>query len=265
MRKPPPIPSDALNIDLSWNEELGVKTNPPPDRDAGASTLPPPTMPEGRGRISDVELLAAPTPLTPTYGLRDLDAVSVPPPPLADLASHARGGHEHDPYAPPPPLPSAADPRVVVGAPAGVSPYGSTAVRFATDDVPAPSSPLHPATRDMLDRFELGDFSGALIVAESILQTSPDDVDARRCAERCRETLHSMYLARLGGLAAVPTVAVPREQVRWLSLDHRSGFLLSLVDGRSSFEEILDVSGMAPLDALRILFELSQQNVIAVG
>ena len=42
----------------------------------------------------------------------------------------------------------------------------------------------------------------------------------------------------------VPVVMVAREQLRWLSIDHRAGFLLSHVDGVSSLEMILDVSGM---------------------
>ena len=56
---------------------------------------------------------------------------------------------------------------------------------------------------------------------------------------------------------------VPRHQLRWLSIDHRAGFVLSLVDGVSSLEMILDVSGMPTLDALRILYELMQQRIIS--
>ena len=39
---------------------------------------------------------------------------------------------------------------------------------------------------------------------------------------------------------------------------------LSLVDGISSLEMILDVSGMPSLDALRILFELVEQRIISL-
>jgi hypothetical protein len=38
---------------------------------------------------------------------------------------------------------------------------------------------------------------------------------------------------------------------------------LSHIDGSCSLEQILDVSGMPTLDALRILFELVQQRVIS--
>jgi DNA-nicking Smr family endonuclease len=71
-----------------------------------------------------------------------------------------------------------------------------------------------------------------------------------------------MYLSRLGGARRVPRLAIPTEQVKWLSLDHRTGFLLSLCDGKSPLDDILDVSGMPQLEALRLLFELLQQSVI---
>ncbi|MCA9647452.1 MAG: hypothetical protein KC492_42470, partial [Myxococcales bacterium] len=108
------------------------------------------------------------------------------------------------------------------------------------------------------------DFTGALVIAESILESDPDHADARRYADSCREVLTQMYAARLGQLDQVVAVAVPPDQIRWLSLDHRAGFLLSLVDGMTSIEEILDVSGMTRLDALRIMFTLVQQRVIAL-
>jgi hypothetical protein len=72
-----------------------------------------------------------------------------------------------------------------------------------------------------------------------------------------------MYAARIGPLDRVPVVIVPRDQLRWLSIDHRAGFMLSHIDGVSSVEMILDVSGMPLLEALRILFELVQQRVIS--
>jgi hypothetical protein len=117
----------------------------------------------------------------------------------------------------------------------------------------------------MKDRYATGDFSGALIVAEGILETNPNHDEARRCQTRCTEVLAQMYLARLGSLAQVVRVAVSGDQIRWLSLDHRAGFLLSLVDGQSSIETLLDISGMPRLEALRILFGLLDQRVIVLS
>jgi hypothetical protein len=116
---------------------------------------------------------------------------------------------------------------------------------------------------EMRDRRALGDYTGALQVAEQILGEDPTHAEALACAEACRDVLVKMYSARIGPMTRVPSVVVAKNQLRWLSLDHRAGFVLSHIDGTSSLEMILDVSGMAPRDCLRILYELVLQHVIA--
>jgi hypothetical protein len=128
-----------------------------------------------------------------------------------------------------------------------------------------PSSPRDGQLTEMKDRYAMGDFSGALVVAEGLLEQDADDVDAQRYAQSCRDVLTQMYAARLGALTQRVRVAVPGDQIRWLSLDHRAGFVLSLIDGSSTVEELLDISGMNRLDALRILYTLYDQRVIALG
>jgi hypothetical protein len=74
--------------------------------------------------------------------------------------------------------------------------------------------------------------------------------------------LRQMYLARIGDKASVLRQVMDSEQVKSLQLDHRAGFLFSLADGVNTIDEILDVSGMPALDALRILYELIQEGVV---
>ena len=126
-----------------------------------------------------------------------------------------------------------------------------------------PSTPPDPLG-ELRERYALGDFSGALVIAEGILSSEPGNADAQRYAESCRDVLKQMYAARLGPLDQVPSVAVPLEQLRWLTLDHRAGFLLSHVDGVSTLEEILDISGMPHLEAMRIIHDLVQQKVVVL-
>jgi hypothetical protein len=127
-----------------------------------------------------------------------------------------------------------------------------------------PAAAPKPRAREMNDRVELGDYSGALEIAEEILRDKPDDIGAKTVAETCRTVLRQMYATRIGPLDRVPVVMVPRDQLRWLSIDHKAGFVLSLVDGVSSLEMIIDVSGMPELDTLRILSELAQQRIISL-
>jgi hypothetical protein len=134
-----------------------------------------------------------------------------------------------------------------------------------TDRPPAPGPGDPAAAKDMKDRHTAGDYSGALHVAEQILALAPGDEEARRYAQGCRDVLIQMYASRLGSLDSIARVIVAPEQIRWLSLDHRAGFLLSLVDGTSSVEDLLDICGMPRLDALRILIALVEQRVISLG
>jgi hypothetical protein len=127
---------------------------------------------------------------------------------------------------------------------------------------PTGPGPQDLAMRELRDRYRTGDFSGALAIAERLLEQRPDDPDALRYLQRCREVLTQMYAARMGSFDQVVSVCLPRDKIRWLSLDHRAGFLLSLVDGHATVDEILDVSGMPRLDALRILLSLHEQSVI---
>jgi hypothetical protein len=66
-------------------------------------------------------------------------------------------------------------------------------------------------------------------------------------------------------LQSVPLLAVAPDRMRGMQLDHRAGFILSHVDGVSDVETILDVSGMASDEALRILNDLAQKGIITAG
>lgn len=131
------------------------------------------------------------------------------------------------------------------------------------EEPPRPAEAL-ASPEEMARLLALGDYSGALEVAETILSASPDDPAASACRDECRGVLVRMYETRLGDMTRVPVVAVAREQLRWLSIDHRAGFVLSLVDGASTVEMIVDVSGMPAFDTLRILAELVQQRILTL-
>jgi hypothetical protein len=115
---------------------------------------------------------------------------------------------------------------------------------------------------EMAERYALDDFTGALRISELVLGRDPDHPDARRIAGESRRRLEHLYTSRLGGLARVPSVALPDADLRWLGLDHRAGFLLSRVDGQNSIDELVDISGMPKLEALKTLVELLDVGAI---
>lgn len=132
----------------------------------------------------------------------------------------------------------------------------------APDSLPPPHEPPTETIAAIEARLAAGDYGRALVLAESALDTYPDHPALTWSANTCRDELYKRYLERLGAADHVPRLAVQSGALTGLSLDHRAGFLLSCVDGGSTVEEIIDVSAMPRLEAVRVLYELLQEGVI---
>jgi len=116
--------------------------------------------------------------------------------------------------------------------------------------------------REIADRFALGDYAAALSAAELQLGREPDDDEARRYAESSRERLEVRYATRIGSLDYIFNVSVPDAKIKWLGLDPQAAFLLSLVDGQTTVDEVLDLCQMGKLEALRVFTELLEAKAI---
>lgn len=125
-----------------------------------------------------------------------------------------------------------------------------------------PVDELGPKVAAIATRFAAGDYGRALVLAEAALEEHPQDASVAEYAEGCREALYHRYLERLGAASCVPRLAMHGSALTGLALDHRTGFLLSCVDGFSTIEEIIDVAAMPRLEAVRILYELVQEGAI---
>ena len=110
----------------------------------------------------------------------------------------------------------------------------------------------------------LGDASSALELLEKAEQAAPGDARVEMARERCARAHQAVLEARLGDLKRVPTLKLRMAELMKLSLDARTGFLLSRIDGRLSYEALFSVSGMSRLDTLRVLARLLDQDIIAL-
>ena len=131
------------------------------------------------------------------------------------------------------------------------------AVFQGPDDV----ATLMKGTRDML---ELDDFSGALDLLGKLAEIVPDNDEVLQMRAEAQSGLISIYSSKIGDLGKIPRVSMAQDEIIWLNLDHRAGFILSLVDGHMSFDEILSVSGLELTYGMRILVQLLQERVIEV-
>lgn len=109
------------------------------------------------------------------------------------------------------------------------------------------------------------DETAGLAILEGILERAPLDAAAGQLAVASDITLTERHVEHLGSLESVPKLAIPLARLVSLSLDHRAGFLLSLVDGRSSLALIIDLSGMAGSEVLGTLADLKECGIITFG
>ncbi|MCK6550346.1 hypothetical protein L6R52_31205, partial [Myxococcota bacterium] len=116
--------------------------------------------------------------------------------------------------------------------------------------------------REAKDRFHLHDFSGAVDLLELLKPGDPGFEEARALLAEARANLMRMYESKLGDIDAVPRLLISNEEVIWLNLNHRAGFILSQIDGSVSYDDIIALSGMPRLDTLKILSDLISNKVI---
>lgn len=116
----------------------------------------------------------------------------------------------------------------------------------------------------MFERLAAGDYEGASLAADALLEYRPRDQDALDCAQIAKSELRKVYAGRLGSLDRVPHVAMGPQAIFSLqALDFRAGFLLSRIDGLSSLHDVVESGSIPSFEALRILSELFLRRVIA--
>jgi hypothetical protein len=130
------------------------------------------------------------------------------------------------------------------------------------DSVRVEVASLLSGARDLID---LDDHTGAMELIAKAQVLAPDDPEVLRLRERSERTLLAMFESKLGDLGSIPRVLLKDDEIIWLNLDHRAGFVLAQIDGTVNFEDLFAVSGMSRLDTGRILTQLVDEGVISRG
>ena len=130
-----------------------------------------------------------------------------------------------------------------------------------------------PTTKDELkivlrgakDLLDLDDHTGAMELITRAIALAPDDPEVISLKDRSEATLLRMFESKIGKLEATPRVLLKDDEIIWLNLDHRAGFVLAQIDGTVSFDDLFSVSGMSRMDTARILAQLIDEGVISRG
>ncbi|MGQ0506101.1 MAG: tetratricopeptide repeat protein [Myxococcaceae bacterium] len=133
-------------------------------------------------------------------------------------------------------------------------------------EAPPPTKSVREEVRLLLrrakDLLDLDDHSGAVGLIVKAQELAPDDPGVKEMREHSERVLQAMFESKLGDLGARPRVALKEDEIIWLNLDHRAGFVLAQIDGTVSFEDLFAVSGMSRVDTARILAQLVDEGVI---
>jgi hypothetical protein len=264
---------------------------PPRDVARGPTTgLRPPEPPPPRDE-DDVRTVfrtytsASPGAATPPHGIEAVDEVddgwgsiplppSQPPPPLdeVDFDLGTLGPPSAPPYSrplvdigPPSVAPPHSRPLVDIGPPSVAPPYSRPFV-----DLGLGSPSVAPPRSSPVVELDLGDddddartmmrLPGAYNTPSQRPAASAPSVPAPPV-----ESLDETYLRALGGSAGIPRVAVSPDALTQHPLGVQAGFVVSRLDGESTIEDLLDISGLPRLETLRILYELVQDSIVSIA
>ena len=128
----------------------------------------------------------------------------------------------------------------------------------------SPTEELERSRIELAEKYAAADYVAALALAETIQAKGPHELAAAAFARDCRKMIEADCERRIGAFSRVPVLAISMHELRKRDLDHRAGFLLSLVDGVSSFEALVDVSAMPRVEALRLLAKLVDDGILRV-
>lgn len=112
------------------------------------------------------------------------------------------------------------------------------------------------------DLIDLDDHSGAMDLIMKAAEMAPNDPRVKKMRDKSEATLQAMFESKIGRMDAVPKVVLKDDEIIWLNLDHRAGFVLAQIDGSVTFDDVFAVSGMSRLDTARILAQLVDEGVI---
>jgi hypothetical protein len=101
------------------------------------------------------------------------------------------------------------------------------------------------------------------LAARLAAKSLPFPVAAAKLRQDALDAIEERCVEQLEG-QRTPKVVLDRAGVAALSLDHRAGFLLSLIDGTYTVQELLDVCGMPQMDALTLLYDLGERGVVVL-
>jgi hypothetical protein len=109
-----------------------------------------------------------------------------------------------------------------------------------------------------------GRYDDAIRLAHEMLRDRPQDVECLMTVDECRKALEELHIFSSSSRFRVPQLVKPINEVMALPLDHRAGFVLSLIDGMCNVDQIASMCPMPNHETVEVLFGLLRLEAIAM-
>jgi len=118
---------------------------------------------------------------------------------------------------------------------------------------------------DALELFRKGEARESLELLETLARENPRRIEIQGYFELVRSHLFGHYRERIADASGVLKVKITPEEIMRFNLPTNAGFVLSMVDGNTSVNEILALSGMDPFEAIRMVNNLLEAGIVEVN
>jgi tetratricopeptide (TPR) repeat protein len=125
-------------------------------------------------------------------------------------------------------------------------------------------SPARLVVEEARARLEAEDLEGALDRFRAAADLEPDRIEVEGYIDAIRSRLLQRYRKRMGDTGSVPKLLIEPSAITRHQLPADAGFVLSLVDGETTVEQLIALSGMDAFEALRILNDLVDAGIAAL-
>jgi tetratricopeptide (TPR) repeat protein len=137
-------------------------------------------------------------------------------------------------------------------------------------DAPAPvrepeAAPSERLVEEARARFEREDLEGALDLFRAAAELEPERIEMEGWIDMLRSRLLQRYRKHLGPMEARPKLLIQPAAITRYPLPKDAGFVLSMVDGETSIEDLVALSGMDAFEAMRILNHLLDAGIVGLG
>jgi hypothetical protein len=130
---------------------------------------------------------------------------------------------------------------------------------------PAGAAPLGPQLlREALALIERGADTEALDLLESGVREAPGHLESQAALELLRAHLHQRQRVRTKGGAGVLRVKLGPQEILRFNLPPNAGFVLSMIDGHTSADELVALTSMDPFEALHTIGKLMDAGIVEV-